>query len=290
MPPETVSSSRHDDGTSHSVGLYVHTTVPRLTTDHPRPRSAGPFGRVSSRSRAPPRSRRHRLRPARLRPIARCDTGSDDGRPRERPPCRRGHLHEPSGRGCPQLRFEPDHARRHAPPRSLRRSRPLGATTPLGLPGGRSGRRPYNANVASSDAPADDVEQMYRRLLGDDAWSRLPADVRDQRRAEGPAFQTDMASELDAPFDFQDVAVPALVGYGSETSTEHAYGARWLAETLPNARTRAFPGTGHFAPRTHPEEYAAFVLSVLDLVDQGQRRVWTAIAGRLRLTRQCPAA
>jgi pimeloyl-ACP methyl ester carboxylesterase len=128
----------------------------------------------------------------------------------------------------------------------------------------------YNASVASSDAPADDVEEIYRRLLGADAWSHLPVDVRDQRRAEGPAFQTDMASELDAPFDFQDVAVPALVGYGTETSTEHAYGARWLAETLPNARTRAFQGTGHFAPRTHPEEYAAFVLSVLDFVDQGQ--------------------
>ena len=126
----------------------------------------------------------------------------------------------------------------------------------------------YNANVASSDTPADDIEEMYRRLLGDDAWSRLPVDVRDQRRAEGPAFQADMASELDAPFDFQDVVVPALVGYGSETSTEHAYGARWLAEALPNAGNQVFQGTGHFAPRTHPEVFAGFVLSVLTLLEQ----------------------
>ena len=40
----------------------------------------------------------------------------------------------------------------------------------------------YNATVASSDAPADDIEEMYRRLLGDDVWSRLPADVRARRR------------------------------------------------------------------------------------------------------------
>ena len=42
-----------------------------------------------------------------------------------------------------------------------------------------------------------------------------------------------MASELDAPFAFEDVTVPALVGYGTDTSVEHAYGARWLAERLP---------------------------------------------------------
>ena len=128
----------------------------------------------------------------------------------------------------------------------------------------------YNANVASSDAPADDIEEMYRRLLGDDEWSRLPVDVRDQRRAEGTAFRADMASEIEAPFDFRDVVVPALVGYGSDTSPEHASGARWLAEALPDARTQAIRGTGHFAPRTHPEDFAAFVRSVLPLRERRQ--------------------
>ena len=106
----------------------------------------------------------------------------------------------------------------------------------------------YNANVASSDTPDDDIEEMYRRLLGDDEWSRLPVDVRDQRRAEGTAFRADMASEIEAPFDFRDVVVPALVGYGSEHVRTWRAGARWLAEALPNARTRAIRGTGHFAP------------------------------------------
>ena len=126
----------------------------------------------------------------------------------------------------------------------------------------------YNATVASSDAPADHIEEMYRRLLGDDVWSRLPTEVRARRRAEGPAFQADMASEITAPFDFQDVVVPSLVGYGTATSPEHAYGARWLAEILPNARTRTIRGSGHFAPHTHPHDYAGFVLSVLPLVEQ----------------------
>jgi pimeloyl-ACP methyl ester carboxylesterase len=125
----------------------------------------------------------------------------------------------------------------------------------------------YNAAIASSDTPADDVEEMYLRLLGEEAWNSLPADARALRRAEGPAFQTDMASETSAPFEFGDVAVPALVGYGTETAAEHAHGARWLAAMLPTARTRRVEGTGHFAPRTHPSEYAGFVRSVLPLAE-----------------------
>jgi pimeloyl-ACP methyl ester carboxylesterase len=123
----------------------------------------------------------------------------------------------------------------------------------------------YNAAIAASDTPGDDIEEMYRRLLGEDTWATLPDDVRAVRRAEGPAFQTDMASETSAPFAFADVAVPTLVGYGTETTAEHAYGARWLATTLPTARTQTITGTGHFAPRTHPREYAGFVRSVLPL-------------------------
>jgi pimeloyl-ACP methyl ester carboxylesterase len=117
----------------------------------------------------------------------------------------------------------------------------------------------HNAMIASSKEPAGDIEAMYRRLLGDEAWDGLSPEVQDQRRAEGPAFQVDMASELDAPFDFDDVAVPALVGYGTATSAEHVKGARWLAEQLPNARVRASDGAGHFAPRTHPREFASFM-------------------------------
>ncbi len=52
-----------------------------------------------------------------------------------------------------------------------------------------------------------------------------------------------------------------VVGYGSETSEEHDYGARWLADVLPNAACEEIDGTGHFAPNTHPEAFAAFVVS-----------------------------
>jgi pimeloyl-ACP methyl ester carboxylesterase len=125
----------------------------------------------------------------------------------------------------------------------------------------------YNAGVAASSEPAADIEAMYRALRGDATWNRLPAEVQADRRREGSAFQVDMASELATPFNFEDVTVRALVGYGTGTSPEHAHGARWLAERLPHAHCQAIDDTGHFAPRTHPEKFAAFVRSVALLAD-----------------------
>jgi pimeloyl-ACP methyl ester carboxylesterase len=124
----------------------------------------------------------------------------------------------------------------------------------------------YNAMVAASNEPADEIEAMYRRLLRDEVWEGLPAEVQKQRRAEGTAFQVDMASELQSPFEFQHVLVPALVGYGTATSAEHGDGARWLVERLPNARLHTSPGTGHFAPRTHPKEFADFMSAAIAMV------------------------
>ena len=125
----------------------------------------------------------------------------------------------------------------------------------------------YNARVDASNEPADEVEAMYRSLLGE-GWDDLPPEVRSERRAEGPAFQVDMASEISAPFEFDDVHVPALIGYGTATSAEHVEGARWLADRLPSARVRASPGAGHFAPRTHPREFAAFMAATTTLAGE----------------------
>jgi pimeloyl-ACP methyl ester carboxylesterase len=120
----------------------------------------------------------------------------------------------------------------------------------------------YNATVAASNQPSDDIEAMYRSLLGDEVWDQLPPTLKARRRAEGDAFQVDMASELRAPFKFEDVLVMALVGYGAATSAEHCKGARWLVDRVPHAQLHRSPGAGHFAPRTHPAEFAAFVTAV----------------------------
>jgi pimeloyl-ACP methyl ester carboxylesterase len=130
----------------------------------------------------------------------------------------------------------------------------------------RSTKR-YNAKVAASGEPADEIENMYRMLLGDDGWNRLQSEVQAELRAEGAAFQVDMASELVAPFDARDVRVPALVGYGTTTVIEQSRGARWLVDHLPEARLRVIPGVGHFAPRTHPQKFAGFMGFVIAMAE-----------------------
>lgn len=126
--------------------------------------------------------------------------------------------------------------------------------------------RDYNTAIARSGDPGQAIEDMYRRLLGDTAWTRLPVDVQAKRRAEGTAFATDMASELVEPFAFEDVAVPAVVGHGSATSGEHIRGSTRLAAQLPDARLYVLEGVAHFAHRTHPAEFAEFVRATLALV------------------------
>jgi pimeloyl-ACP methyl ester carboxylesterase len=121
--------------------------------------------------------------------------------------------------------------------------------------------------IATSSTPADDIEVMYRGLLGRQVWDNLPPEVQHKRRAEGTAFQRDMASELDPPFDFDDVRTPALVGYGTETVLHHSEGAIRLVENLPRARLYEISGAGHFAPRTHPEAFAAFTEVVVSMAE-----------------------
>lgn len=129
--------------------------------------------------------------------------------------------------------------------------------------------RDYNTAIAASDEPGQMIEDMYRRLLGDEAWEALPPEAQERRRSEGVAFQVDMGSELTAPFAFADVRVPALVGYGTKTSQEHIHGARWLAGQLPGGRAYVVKGAGHFAHQTHPEQFASFVRRASSLVPGG---------------------
>jgi pimeloyl-ACP methyl ester carboxylesterase len=122
----------------------------------------------------------------------------------------------------------------------------------------------YDASVAATDDPEGTIEEIYRRFLGDRTWDALAPEVQARRRREGFAFKHDMGSLSSAPFAFSDVTVPALVGYGSETSDEHVEGAIWLARELPDGQVHAVDGVGHFANRTHPGDFATFVRAVIE--------------------------
>ena len=83
-------------------------------------------------------------------------------------------------------------------------------------------------------------------------------------RAEGAAFRTDMESELSAPFAFEEVTAPCVIGYGTRTQHGHAEGARRLAAVL-GADLYRVEGAGHFASTEHPEAFATLVRRAVGL-------------------------
>lgn len=101
-------------------------------------------------------------------------------------------------------------------------------------------------------------EAFNRDILGDERWEQLRAPTKAMLRAEGAAFRTDMASETVAPFAFEDVRAPAVIGHGTRTSSGHEEGAIRLAAVL-GAELLCFEGADHFAPISRPDAFATIV-------------------------------
>lgn len=129
----------------------------------------------------------------------------------------------------------------------------------------------YLRDIAAADDPRPTVETMYRQMVGNAGWERMAPDVRDLVLAEAVAFQRDMASELEAPYDPAGVVVPTLVGCGTETGGGHIEGAEFLADSLPDARLVMIEGVGHFCHRTHPRDYAGFVRATVLFAEERGR-------------------
>jgi pimeloyl-ACP methyl ester carboxylesterase len=110
--------------------------------------------------------------------------------------------------------------------------------------------------------PEDAAEGFLRRMIGDDTWDRLPAAMRAERRAEGPALMAEMRSVRPPnppPFDAAAITVPVVAAFGSETRPHHMRATEALARTAPLGELRVIEGAGHGAHLTHPNEFADLV-------------------------------
>jgi pimeloyl-ACP methyl ester carboxylesterase len=129
---------------------------------------------------------------------------------------------------------------------------------PVGTPGGSA--------VASSHhgrEPEEVAEGFMRRMVGDDAWARLPERTRNERRAEGLA----LVGELEdlrrcAPFDPARMACPVLVAHGELGQVHHQYGAEVLAARFGRPVV-VLAGARHGAHSSQPDAFAAFVEDVV---------------------------
>jgi pimeloyl-ACP methyl ester carboxylesterase len=96
-------------------------------------------------------------------------------------------------------------------------------------------------------------------MAGEPAWNRLSEHAREQRRAEGTAFVLDMASGFQAPYDWADVRVPCMIGYGA--SWPHVETSPQIARTL-SCPIFTIEEASHVAHLSHPAEFAEFARRV----------------------------
>jgi pimeloyl-ACP methyl ester carboxylesterase len=118
-------------------------------------------------------------------------------------------------------------------------------------------KRGLEAMAAQTDTEAL-AEQVYQSMVGKEAWLQLPEALKAHRRAEGAAFQSDIASELKPPFDWNDLRVPSLLGVGLQTWPFARDAAFRLAEML-GSEPFTIEGAAHTAHLSHPEHFAEFV-------------------------------
>lgn len=102
------------------------------------------------------------------------------------------------------------------------------------------------------------AERVYASMVGEEAWQRLPEDLKARRRIEGVAFRSDIVSGLTAPFRWEDLQVPSLFGVGLQTWPFAQDAATRLAEAQ-GADLFTVEGAGHSAHVSHPEQFAQFV-------------------------------
>lgn len=121
----------------------------------------------------------------------------------------------------------------------------------------RAVRQGLEAMAVEDDTEAL-AERVYAAMVGDEAWDRLPADLKAQRRAEGMAFQSDVVLGLSPPFHWEDLKVPSLFGVGLQSWAFSRDAATRLAESL-GAELFTIEGAAHSAHATHPQQFAEFV-------------------------------
>jgi pimeloyl-ACP methyl ester carboxylesterase len=121
-------------------------------------------------------------------------------------------------------------------------------------------------------AAEEAAEWFLRRMIGDRTWEKLPASMRAERRAEGPALLADMRSVRPphpVPFDPGAITVPVLSAFGSESRPYHMRAADDLARAVPRGELAVVAGASHGAHLSHPGEFAGLVRRGVELAGLG---------------------
>lgn len=107
------------------------------------------------------------------------------------------------------------------------------------------------------------AEAFMRGVIGDRLWERLPATMQSERRAEGAALQADMrnARSAEAAVDLAKIALPVVVGHGTESSVHHQRSATEAAADIAGCRLVPIEGADHGVHLSGPTSFAALIAS-----------------------------
>ena len=124
---------------------------------------------------------------------------------------------------------------------------------------------PARAGPPDDDGAAAQAERFFRRMVGDAAWDRLSESAKDERRADGPALEAELAAIRvnEQPFDVAGLTVPATFGRGEVSTPRHRDTVAWLAEHVPGAELVEISGASHGSHLTHPDAFASMVRSAI---------------------------
>ncbi|HTX63930.1 MAG TPA: alpha/beta fold hydrolase, partial [Acidimicrobiales bacterium] len=129
----------------------------------------------------------------------------------------------------------------------------------------RQGRSASNGDVGPPADPDLEVERFFRRMVGNAAWDRLPAEQRASRLADGPALVADLrAIRHGTPYDVTALSVRTIIASGGPSSRPHHLDtADWLGTHVSCVRRSAIVEAGHGAHLSHPDAFATFVREVV---------------------------
>ncbi len=114
--------------------------------------------------------------------------------------------------------------------------------------------------------PGDAAETFFRSLVGDEVWAGLSQGFRQARRAEGVALLSDLASVAEQPpFDLTDVLSPVAAAHGSASAERFRRAARELCAAVGGDELTVIEGAGHGGHMSHPDEFTAWVRTVVGL-------------------------
>ena len=111
-----------------------------------------------------------------------------------------------------------------------------------------------------SDEDLDGVAEWFmRRMVGDDTWEKMPAGIRDDRRAEGRALLADLRAiepGVPPPYRPERVTAPRGGGLRRERPHRHRTAALRMADRAPDAELVVVPGADHGVHLSDPRAFA----------------------------------